>query len=211
MKIKIRNEEKKDERLVEEITRKAFWNLYTPGCNEHYLLHLMREHKDFVKELDLVIEVDDKVIGNIVYTKSRLVSYEVEIDILTFGPFSILPEYQKKGYGSKLLQYSFEKVKEMDIPAIVIYGSCSYYCKHGFVSSKKFNISSENDKFPASLLVKVFDIEKIIDKNWKFIPSSVFNINMDGFEEYDSKFEKLEKKWSYTQEEFWILSNSYID
>ncbi len=211
MKTIIRNEKKEDERIIEEITRKAFYNLYAPGCNEHYLVHLMRNHKDFIPELDFVIEVDGKVVGNIMYTRSKLVSYEVELDILTFGPFSIHPEYQKKGYGSKLLSYSFEKANQMNFPAIIIYGSPMYYCKHGFVSSKKFNISNENDKYPASLLVKVFDIEKIKDKNWKYIYSNIYNFSMDGFEEFDSTFEKLEKKWTYTQEEFYILSNSFLE
>ncbi len=71
--IKIRNEEEKDYEKVEEITRKAFWNLYVPGCNEHYLVHVMRPHKDFLPELDLVIEVDNQIIGNIMYTKTKLI------------------------------------------------------------------------------------------------------------------------------------------
>ncbi len=91
---------------------------------------MMRKHIDFVRDRDFVIEVDGRLIGNIMYTKSKLVSYEAGLDILTFEPFSILPEFQKKGYGSKLLQYSFEKVKQVNIPAIVIYGSPQNYFKH---------------------------------------------------------------------------------
>ena len=71
--IVIRNETEKDYKTVEEITRKAFYNIYVPGCMEHYLVHIMRDHEDFIKELDFVIELDGKVIGNIMYTKAKLV------------------------------------------------------------------------------------------------------------------------------------------
>lgn len=108
--IKIRNEEKTDYEKVEEITRKAFWNLYFPGCVEHYLVHIMRSHKDFLPELDFVLEVDHQIIGNIMYTKTKLIDESgEEKDILTFGPFCILPEFQRNGYGKKLLEHSFKR------------------------------------------------------------------------------------------------------
>ena len=90
--ITIRNEEERDYKVVEEITRKAFYNLYIPGCAEHYLVHIMRGHEDFIPELDFVIELDGQVIGNIMYTKARLVDEAgTEKEILTFGPVSIAP------------------------------------------------------------------------------------------------------------------------
>ena len=95
----IRREEPADYRRVEEITRKAFWNLYTPGCTEHYLAHILRNHPDFLPELDLVIELDGQVIGSIMYTHNRLTDEDGnEKPILTFGPVSIAPEYQRQGY-----------------------------------------------------------------------------------------------------------------
>ena len=98
--ITIRNEKEAKYKKVEEITRKAFYNQYIPGCTEHYLVHIMRKHEDFIPELDFVIEVDGQVIGNIMYTKAKLVDENKnEKQILTFGPISILPEYQRKGYG----------------------------------------------------------------------------------------------------------------
>ena len=134
--VNIRNEREEDYKLVEEITRKAFYNVYVPGCIEHYLVHIMRNHKDFVKELDFVIEVDGKVIGNIMYTKAKLVDENNnQKEILTFGPISILPEYQRKGYGKKLMEYSFKKAKEMGYDFIVIYGAPSNYVSSGFKSN----------------------------------------------------------------------------
>ena len=97
MEVAIRNEQKKDERIVEEITRRAFWNLYFPGCDEHYLAHLLRYSDDFIPELDLVITSNEQVIGNIMYSKSFVI-YEngKKLDIISFGLISIDQKYQRK-------------------------------------------------------------------------------------------------------------------
>ena len=68
----IRNEEPRDYEIVERMTRNSFYNLYIPGCMEHYLVHIMREHKDFIPELDFVLELDNKVVGYIMYTRATL-------------------------------------------------------------------------------------------------------------------------------------------
>lgn len=103
----IRNEQSKDYWNVEDLTRKAFWNLNVPGCSEHYMVHVMRNHPDFIPELDFVLEKDNRIIGNIMYTKAKLIDEENrEKQILTFGPLSIHPEFQRKGYGKILLEYS---------------------------------------------------------------------------------------------------------
>lgn len=68
----IRNERPEDFRAVEELTKKAFWNVNVPGCSEHYLVHILRSHADFVSELDFVAEFDGKKIANIMFTRSRL-------------------------------------------------------------------------------------------------------------------------------------------
>ena len=107
MKIEIRNEIEADYRRVEEITREAFWNLYVPGCCEHYLAHVMRTHKDFIANLDYVALVDGKLVGNIMFARSSVVNEKNEaMEILTFGPVSVLPEYQKMGIGSSLIQHT---------------------------------------------------------------------------------------------------------
>ena len=112
--IMIRNEKKADYEVVEKITREAFYNLYVPGCVEHYLVHIMREHEDFLPELDFVLELNGEVIGNIMYTKARLLDEDGnKKEILTFGPLCIKPEYQRQGYGKKLIEYSFERAAEL--------------------------------------------------------------------------------------------------
>lgn len=133
----IRNERKEDFRTVEELTKKAFWNVNFPGCNEHYIVHVMRNHRDFVPELDFVIEEDNCIIGNIMYTKSKLIDESGnEKEILTFGPLSILPEYQRRGYGKQLLEHSFKKAAELGFDTIVIFGNPENYVSCGFKSCK---------------------------------------------------------------------------
>ena len=106
--IAIRRERTDDWKAVEELTRRAFYNIYIPGCVEHYLVHIMRGHEDFIPELDFVAELDGRVIGSIMYTKAVLTDGAgSQKDILTFGPVCIEPEYQRRGYGKLLMEYSF--------------------------------------------------------------------------------------------------------
>jgi predicted N-acetyltransferase YhbS len=209
--INIRNEEEKDYERVEEITREAFWNIYIPGCMEHYLVHVMRSHKDFLPELDFVIEVDKQIIGNIMYTKTKLVDESgEEKDILTFGPVSILPKYQRKGYGKKLMEYSFEKAASMDYDIIVIYGNPNNYVSRGFKSCKKYNISLENGTYPSAMMVKELKPDILDGRKWIYYQSPVFDIDEQEAERFDEGLKSLEKKYQPSQEEFYIHSHSII-
>ncbi len=208
----LRNETEADYKTVEEITRKAFYNLYVPGCFEHYLVYVMRSHKDFITELDIVMELDGKVIGNIMYTKAQLVDEEGnKKDILTFGPVSVIPEYQRKGYGKKLMEYSFEKAVSLGYDTIVIFGSPSNYVSSGFKSCKKYNVCLENNVYPAAMMVKELKEGALDGRKWIYYQSPVFEIDEKEAEEFDNKLEKMEKKILPSQEEFYILSNSNIN
>ncbi len=176
--IQIRNEKESDYSKVEEITRKAFYNLYIPGCVEHYLVHIMRNHRDFVPELDFVIELDNTIIGNIMYTKSKLVDEnKKQKEILTFGPVCILPEYQRKGYGKMLLEYSFKRASEMGYDVIVIFGSPSNYVSCGFKSCKKYLVCDENGKYPTAMMVKEIKEGTLGDKKWFYYYSEIMNVD----------------------------------
>jgi len=209
--IKIRNEEEKDYDKVEEITRKAFWNLYIPGCNEHYLVHVMRPHKDFLPELDLVIEVDNQIIGNIMYTKTKLIDEAGnEKDILTFGPVCISPEYQRKGYGKRLMEYSFERAAAHGYDVIVIFGNPNNYVSRGFKSCKKYNVCLENGTYPSAMLVKELKSEALDGRKWVYYDSPVMKIDEQEAERFDEGLESMEKKYQPSQEEFYIHSHSVI-
>lgn len=211
MNIQVRNEAPQDYILVEEITRKAFWNLYVPGCGEHYLVHTMRSHEDFLPELAFVIEVDHEIIGSIMYTKARLVhDAGEEKEILTFGPLSILPKYQRMGFGKILIEHSFEKALSLGYDVIVIFGNRSNYISRGFRSCKKHNICLENDMFPSAMLVKELKPNALDGRKWIYYDSSVMHIQEEDIQRFDESLEPMEKKYDPSQEEFFILRQSFL-
>lgn len=154
-------ETEKDYRIVENIARETFWNLNFPGCYEHYFVHVMKEHKNFIPELDYVIEVDGMVIGYIMYAKSRLVDENGNVKpIVTMEPLCILPEFQRMGYGKALLEYTFEVVKSLRYDVIINLGNPCNYIPRGYKSCKKYNVCLEGNIFPA---LKVLDDEALDD------------------------------------------------
>ncbi|MCB1158426.1 MAG: N-acetyltransferase [Leptospiraceae bacterium] len=212
MDLLIRNETQEDYRQVEELTREAFWNLHVPGCDEHYLIHLMRSHPDFLSELDFVAVLEDRIVGNIMFTKSRLINEtNLSIDTITFGPVSVLPEYQKKGIGSALIKHSIKRAIAEAYKVIIIEGHPYNYCKHGFVGSKSVNVSNSEGRFPYSLLVMELKKGCLQNHEWKFYPSSVYNLDKNGIHEYDKLFSPKEKGHKPTQEEYNIASHAFVE
>lgn len=210
--ITIRNEQKSDYETVERITREAFYNLYVPGCVEHYLVHIMREHQDFIPELDFVLELDGQVIGNIMYTKAQLVAQDgAKKEILTFGPVCIAPAYQRMGYGKMLIQHSFQKALELGYDVVVIFGSPSNYVSCGFKSCKKYNICVENGTYPAAMMVKELVSHTLDGKKWVYHDSPVMAISLEDAKRYDDTLEKMEKKYLPSQDEFYIMSHSFLE
>lgn len=142
----IRLETEHDYRIVENLCREAFWNVYQPGCTEHYVLNQLRNHPDFIPELDFVMLVDDVIIGQVVFCRAEILSDDGRhIPILTFGPIGIAPQFKRKGYGLALLNYALEKAREMGFGAVCMEGNIDFYGKAGFVlaSSKGIHYYAE--------------------------------------------------------------------
>ena len=136
-KITIRLERKDDYHDVENLTRESFWNVYRPGCMEHYVLHCYRNDPAFVPELDFVMELDGELIGQVIYVRSEIDCGDGrKVPIMTFGPIGIAPAYKRQGYGKQLLDYSMEKAREMGAGALAITGNILFYGKSGFVPAK---------------------------------------------------------------------------
>ena len=203
MSIIIRNEEERDYRLVEEIAREAFFNLYFPGCNEHLVIHNMRNHKDFIKELSFVIEVDNKVVGSIFYTKSKIVSKNGKIyDTISFGPVSIRKDMHRMGLGRKLITHSINEAKKLGHRVILILGYHYHYEPYGFLGGKRYGISMEDGKFYKGLLVLPLYENALngISGIAKF--SDVFEVTDEEVENFDKNFGYKEKKFQDSQKEF---------
>lgn len=212
MMLNIRNERESDYKIVEDITRKAFYNVYVPGCMEHYLVHIMRGHEDFIPELDFVIELDGQIVGNIMYTKSKLTDEGgTEKEIVTFGPVSILPKYQRKGYGKMLIEHSLKRAAELGYEAVVIMGSPANYVGSGFQCCRKYNVCVEKDKYPAAMLVKELKPGTLDGRLWFYSDSPVMNVDEREAQAFDDGLEKMEKKWMPSQEAFYIMSHAFVE
>ena len=139
--ITIRIEKKEEYREVENLVRESFWNVYRPGCLEHYVLNQLREDPDFVTELDFVMEENGKLIGQNIFMKAVIKADDGrDIPIMTMGPICITPELKRKGYGKVLLDYSLEKAAEMGCGAVCFEGNIDFYGKSGFTYASEFGI-----------------------------------------------------------------------
>ena len=210
MEIELRLEEEKDYKIVEELTREAFWNYHVPGCDEHLLIHNLRKTKDFIKELDFVAIFNGKIIGNIVYVKSKIRNDDIEHTVLTFGPLSVLPEYQNKGIGSKLINHTIKLSKEMGYKAIIIYGDPEYYKRFGFRVSKDYKITNKDKKYPAALLVLELYPNALKGIEGIFDVGEVYEIDESELEIFEKQFKEKEKGYSKTQDRFKELVDKYI-
>lgn len=139
--IVIRLEKKEERREVENLVRESFWNVYRPGCLEHFVLHELRNDADFVPQLDLVMLLDGRIIGQNVFVRAAIKSDSGEdLSIMTMGPICIAPEFKRQGYGKILLDYSLERAKEMGCGAVCFEGSIGFYGKSGFTYASEFGI-----------------------------------------------------------------------
>ena len=137
----IRQERKEDERAVEELIRESFWNVYRPGCSEHYVMHVLRDDPDFVKELDFVMEKDGRLIGQNIFMRAVINGDDgKDVPVLSMGPICIANDLKRKGCGKKLLDYSLEKAAEMGFGAVLFEGNIDFYGKSGFSYAREFGI-----------------------------------------------------------------------
>jgi len=206
--INIRNEEPKDYRRVEEVAREAFWNLYFPGGHEHYVVHKMRSHPDFIKELAFVIEVDGKIEGAIFYTHSKIVTGDrTEYKTISFGPVFISPEFHRKGLGKELISHSIKVAKEMEYRAILTLGYPYHYEPYGFVGGKRYNISMPDGKFYKGLLALPLYEGALDDISGYADFSDAFDVTEEEVDEFDKSFPPKEKKYQASQDEYEAASS----
>ena len=201
--MKIRLEQPKDYREVENLTREAFWNVYRPGCTEHFVLNQYRTNPDFIPELDFVMEDGDQIIGHVMFSKAELVLDDGRhVPSWTFGPISIHPDYKRKGYGLKLLQYALEKAREMGVGFICMEGNIDFYKHAGFCLASKFNIHYHD--FPKDAEVPFFLAQELIPGWLKengiteatYCPPKGYFVadeNPEAFEAYEATFPKKVK------------------
>ena len=185
----IRLEQPKDYREVENLTREAFWNVYHPGCTEHYVLNQYRTNPDFIPGLDLVMTEDDKIIGHVMFSKAEIILDDgTNFPSWTFGPISIHPDYKRKGYGLKLLLYALEKARAMGIGLLQMEGNIEFYQIHYHAEPRE----SEVPYFLAQELIPGYWGNR---EGTYYPPKGYFVADEDpeAFEAYEATFPQKEK------------------
>ena len=136
-----RLENEHDQGEVENLIRESFWNVYRPGCSEHYVIHVLRSDPAFVKELDFVMEQNGRLIGQNMFMRTVINADDGrDIPVLTMGPICIAPNLKRKGYGKALLDYSLEEAKKLGFGAVLFEGNIAFYSKCGFEYARNFGI-----------------------------------------------------------------------
>lgn len=212
MMLNIRNEQPGDYRASEEVTREAFWNLYCPGCVEHFIVHTMRNHPDFIPELAFVAELDGKVIGSIFYTRSKIIARDDrQYDVVTFGPVSILPRLHRRGFGRTLITHSIRAATDLGYRAILIGGYPYHYEPYGFVGAKKYGISMPDGKYYTGIMALPLCEGALDGMRGSLHFSTAFEPDESGFAEFDGTFPPAEKRVQESQRQFEKASTEIDD
>ncbi len=198
--IAIRLEAEKDYRTVEYLTREAFWNIYRPGCVEHLLVHKIRKAPAFVKELSLVACDDGKIVGNIIYSKARIINCNNrEFEVLCLGPIAVWPAYQGQGIGSLLMNYSIEKAKQLGYSAVILFGNPDYYHRFGFTNAKDYGIQTSTGENFEEFMALELGIGSLKDISGRFYEDEVFKTDDEEVEIFEKDFPYKEKRITETQ------------
>lgn len=200
MNITIRPEEEKDFRIVENLTREAFRDLYKPGCDEHFILHNMRKVPAFVRKLDFIVCDDNEVVWNIAYTKAKIINNEQkEFEVLCMWPVGVLPSYQWKKIWSLLINYTIQKAKELWYKSIILFWNPDFYHRFGFVNAEKYQIqTSDGSNFDPFMVLELYEWAL----NWisgRFHEDKVFEVNKEELEAFEKQFPYREKHITNTQ------------
>ena len=193
----IRNEKPEDYRDVENLIRESFWNVYKPGCSEHYVIHVLRDDPAFVKELDFVMEREGRIIGQNMFMKTIIKSDDGrDIQVLTMGPICIAPDLKRKGFGKILLDYSLEQAAKLNFGAVLFEGNINFYGKSGFDYAGKFNIRYHD--LPEGADASFFLCKELItgyldDITGVYMTPQGYYVKDSDVEEFDKNFPGKEK------------------
>lgn len=195
--INIRLERKEDQWEVENLVRESFWNVYRPGCLEHYVLHKLRDNINFIHELNFVMELNNKIVGQNIFMRTIIKADDGrEIPIMTMGPICIAPELKRKGYGKILLDYSLDKAAALGCGAVCLEGNIDFYGKSGFTYASKYGIryhglpEGEDSSF---FLCKELIIGYLDNITGEYSTPQCYFVDENDAEEFDKQFTPKEK------------------
>lgn len=188
--IKIRAATPEDYPITEAVVREAFWNVYQPGGDEHYVLHLMRQWPSFLNELDFVALDGDRIVGSIVCNRSYIGGDDGRTyNTIGLGPIAVLPEYRGRGIGTRLIEKVRSSAGSMNVRAIVLFGDPEFYLKRGFRAAEEFNVRTEENYYAAALMLDpIGDVPSGV-----YLENSSYRINREQFALFDARFPIKEK------------------
>lgn len=194
MNITIRKTDKSEYYSTEFLTREIFWNLFTPGCTDHFIIHNLRKSKDYIPPLDLVVIYNNKIVGHIISSKAKIVDNQHnEHEVLCVGPFAISPEMQNKGIGTQLLKHSISVAKELAYKGMILFGNPNYYHRFGFDDARQYGITTKDGQnFPQFMALEL-QKNGLGEIKGKFFDDEAFQVEEDEFVEFEKMFPEKEK------------------
>ena len=185
---------------TEFLTREAFWNVYKPGCDEHLVLHNLRNSPGHIAALDLIAILGQEIIGHIISTKARVIdSSNNEHEILCVGPVSVLPSFQKKGIGAELMNYSITEARRLGYPGMILFGNPAYYQRFGFKNAKEYAITTRDlQNFDPFMVLELIE-NGLASVQGRFFEEEAFAVDPEALEEFEKKFPYKKKFRTATQ------------
>lgn len=182
------------------LTRDAFWDIYKPGCDEHLILYKIRNSGCYISELDIVATMEGKLFGHIICTKAKVIDTNgKEYQVLCVGPLSIKPEYQRKGYGCRLMEYCIIKARDLGYPGMILFGNPAYYHRFGFRNAVEYGIATKEGANFEPFMAKELQTNGLKGIHGKFYEDDVYSVDETDLNQFESQFPYREKHILPTQ------------
>ncbi|MDF2542348.1 MAG: N-acetyltransferase [Herbinix sp.] len=192
MNVIIRNEREDERRIVENAIREAFWNVYKPGCDEHLMVHQLHDSSNFIKDLDLVAEIDGHIVGNIVCSKVVIENIDPMKEMICIGPIGVIPELKNHGIGSLLMEKAIDRARKMGYVGIALYGNPNYYHRFGFVNAKEYGITTPDGSNFEDFMILELGEGRLDGIHGKCFEDKAFEIKEEDLIEFEKEFVKKE-------------------
>lgn len=185
----IRNEKPDEYRETENVIREAFWNHYTPGCNDHYLIHIMRDCPAFIPELGLVAVDGTRIVGSVMSLKSYIKRDDGAVfDVVSLGPIGVLPNSQRQGIGGEMIARSKEIARQLGYRAILLCGDPDYYTRQGFAAAQVYDIRNSENMYADALHVCKLYEDALLGVSGRYYEDEIYDVDVAKAEQFDKLF-----------------------